>query len=268
MYKCSEKDIKEILLNILIYFDEICKKNKLKYSLAYGTMLGAARHKGFIPWDDDIDVLMPISDYLKLKKILGGLENSRFCLHDLETENKYNETYFYPFMKLEDKNTSIKFKKNRDKGGAFIDIFPLNGLPTDFKERKNFLKKQRLLNRKLAFTNKYDKNFLKSLIRWIKRLQRRSIIKKIFSNACKFSYDDSLFVGNSVWSGKEKDVFEKNLFDEYVEIEFEGHYFMVVKQYENVLSQLYGNWKELPSIEERVGHHYYDLFFHGDCYEK
>lgn len=124
MKKLNDKETKQKLLNILEYFDFLCSENNLNYSLYGGTLLGAVRHKGFIPWDDDIDVAMPLKDYEKFLS-LSEIKAGKYRLHDRNSEENNHENYYYPFAKLEDEDTIINFFKNRDKGGAFIDIFPI-----------------------------------------------------------------------------------------------------------------------------------------------
>nr|MCR5207201.1 LicD family protein [Eubacterium sp.] len=121
MKELSLEEVKKTELEILIRFDEICKNNNIEYSLAYGTMLGAVRHNGFIPWDDDIDVFVKRSDY---EKLLGlRYDDGRFEIKS----HRYSNNYYYPFAKMIDKNTDLDVSWRLDKDmGVFIDIFPLD----------------------------------------------------------------------------------------------------------------------------------------------
>lgn len=130
--KLSLDQVKETALQLLIYVDRICEENDLKYSLYYGTLLGAVRHKGFIPWDDDIDIVMLRPDYDKLLSILA--KDETYLLLDQSTRPDYR----YTFAKLVDSNTyleSTQFYSGEDPElGVFLDIFPLDGVPENQEE--------------------------------------------------------------------------------------------------------------------------------------
>ena len=112
-------DIKKICLDILVEFDAFCRKNNLKYSLAYGTAIGAVRHSGYIPWDDDIDVMMPRSDYEKLLSIFSNDGNYKLF-------NDSMPDYYYQYAKIVDVNYPIKeFNRKEKLMGLWIDIFPV-----------------------------------------------------------------------------------------------------------------------------------------------
>ena len=132
------EELQKIELEILKYIDKVCKENNLTYFLAYGTLIGAIRHKGFIPWDDDVDIQMPRDDYNKLCDILKE-ENGRYKLLD----HKEGLGYIYPFAKVIDSNTRLIETGLTEtvNMGVYIDIFPIDGTPNDFKKRKKYLKK-------------------------------------------------------------------------------------------------------------------------------
>ena len=115
--------IKEIELSILDYIDDVCKTNHIKYYLAYGTLLGAIRHKGFIPWDDDIDIYLLRDDYMKFVKIVNEQRNDRYEILSIYNDDSYN----YEFAKVIDKRTALNasnFIINK-KEGVWVDVFPL-----------------------------------------------------------------------------------------------------------------------------------------------
>ena len=136
--------IKKSEIDILKYIEKICKENNIKYSLMDGSLLGAVRHNGFIPWDDDIDIMLLREDYDKLKRvILNDSNNSRY----LYMSNDLYDDYLYPYAKLIDtetsaKETGIKAPKNY---GIFVDIFPIDKIPIDSREKNRFLKKVKIL---------------------------------------------------------------------------------------------------------------------------
>lgn len=268
--KLNESEIKDVLLGILNYFDSVCKKNDIHYSLGYGTLIGAARHKGFIPWDDDIDVIVPQDDYLRLLKLpeFNGVTQSRYLLHTFETEEKFNERYSYPFAKLMDEETSAEYIRTKDVGGAFIDVFPVTGLPKGQKAiEKHFdiLAKNRMGiyigNRRDADLKMTPKLALKEIRRLFYALMYKRYIKNLVSESFAFKFNESDKVAVSVWNYGIKEVIPRRLFDEYDELLFEGKKYSVIKNYDEYLRSIYGNWRELPPIDQQVSHHEYHLYY-------
>ena len=139
MRELGLEEQKTILLEILADFDRVCRENGIKYSIAYGTLLGAVRHRGFIPWDDDVDVLVLREDYEKLRKILGEEleEGHRFiCCED-------EKRFTAPLAKIIDTRTvlrQLEHRSDRMDLGVYIDIFVLDYIPNDPEEREKTLK--------------------------------------------------------------------------------------------------------------------------------
>lgn len=264
MKKLNSKESKEVLLNILLYFDDICKKNSLNYTLAYGTLLGAARHKGFIPWDDDIDVEMPINDYIKLIRILNNQSsNERYQLHNSNTEDKFEENYYYPFAKLEDSYTKVDFLKTRDKGGAFIDIFPMTPLPREKRRWWLYNKKARVLKITLAVLNGKNRSKIRNFVSLLGNeiLDYKKVRDKLWNLSIKYVDNSSDFVVDGTWHDyKDKNYFPKVWFKNYVSLEFEGYQLSVLSNYLEMLEHDYGDWSKLPPKEKQVSHHDYLLY--------
>ena len=142
-------------LDILIYFDQVCRNNNINYSLSYGTLLGAVRHKGFIPWDDDIDVIMTREEYSKLFAILKDNTDENYFFQCHETD----PNYFYGFAKIRLNNTYFgeKMMKNRNiHQGIYIDIFIADNLPRNKKQINKAIHKVR--NWKLIVNSKFINN--------------------------------------------------------------------------------------------------------------
>ena len=132
--RVSVKDVQKKLLEMMKWFHSYCEKNEIKYYMIGGTMLGAVRHQGFIPWDDDVDIGVPRNDYNKLLTISKGLkpENSRYII---ESYQDMNDDYEYPFAKVYDTSTTlIENKRKQTKRGIYIDVFPLDGIEGSTKE--------------------------------------------------------------------------------------------------------------------------------------
>lgn len=157
MRKLNSKEQKEILLNILVKFNDYCINNNLKMYLGAGTLLGAIRHQGFIPWDDDVDVYMPRTDYDKLLKNAiknsGNIENADYLKITEFTLNNSN----YPFIKVVDTRTKINlsFNNNSDSSHMWIDVFPIDNVSPSPEVANNTFKKINLW-RKVLMLNLAD----------------------------------------------------------------------------------------------------------------
>lgn len=125
----TEKETKRELLNMLIVFSNLCYKNNLKFYLAGGTLLGAIRHKGFIPWDDDIDVCMSRNDYEKLKLIKEKI-NDVYAI---------SEPKNYPFLKFVNLSSIVDSKFNDSEKHLWLDIMPVDGLPENIEEVEKYI---------------------------------------------------------------------------------------------------------------------------------
>ena len=260
MIELRREEVKQIELRILDYLCDVCNKNGLKIYLAYGSLLGAIRHKGFIPWDDDIDVLMFRNDYDKLITILTETNNETYRL--LSCENCRD--YYYSFAKLVDTSTKLVEDSVPEISGlgVYVDIFPLDGLPNKKRKQKSFIKKLQILNgiRWNALDNVMQKfkgkgvfKFLKckicSLVGW------RACIK--LSEKIIRKYNASLkYVGCLSGSISGGDcIMERELFEKQCYVEFEKKKYPSLYEYDWFLKKMYGNYMKLPPLEQRVSNH-------------
>ena len=143
MQKIDDVLLKELELNILKNIAEFCDKNKMRYYLCGGTLLGAVRHKGFIPWDDDMDIAMPREDYIKFQKSYNGYSD-RYVVNGIEN----NEQWHMPFARVEDLDTVLyehTLKPKYEKCHVFVDVFPIDGIPKNHVAEKFFMLKQKIL---------------------------------------------------------------------------------------------------------------------------
>ena len=264
MQKLDINQIKKIELDILIAFADFCEENKLKYYLAYGTLLGAVRHKGFIPWDDDIDVLMPRPDYNRFIELTGYNPIKQ----NLETRLYRNckNPNIYPFAKIIDTNTLVyeKGKSRKNISGIWIDIFPLDGCPDSSEEtRVQFEKYLKIRNwQDLATTNPFyiDQNIIKKMLKFIffapaaKLYGCKRICKKIDELAQSYSYDKSQLVADFTWGDSLDAILKKEDLEPALHLEFEGKLFNAPKRYDQYLTNLYGDYMTLPPENERIPH--------------
>ena len=250
-----------IQLDILKSIDLFCKSNSINYSLAFGTLLGAVRHKGYIPWDDDIDIMMTRENYEKFRKIYLS---ERYPLYDLKTNVKYplsmgkihdSRTYYY--------RSGIK----RDLG-LFIDVFPFDNVPKDNNIRHKWIKKIHKYNVYNIAKNtpiKYQidsKTSFLGIIRTIliKAFCNSAFIHKTLENQyIKYNNETTPYMGvPAVMSMKrsfESKLFPRELFDSYITLEFEGNQFSAISRYDDFLRIFYGDYMQLPPVEQRVGKH-------------
>ena len=264
-------EIKDINLKTLLYFDSFCKENGLRYYLAFGTLLGAVRHNGYIPWDDDIDVLMPRGSYEKLTSLSAQIDN-KYSLLSYRTQ----PDYLLPYMKLCD-NQSIVLPSRLSNGflyGLSIDIFPLDKNPYyTYCEAEAFRSKIKdqlsKAMRKTIVWGVKNTGLIYSVKRFAKRLlfqlnNRRNKLFMEYSNIDMLlksaSSDKAEYVFypydkyNSLWKAEH---FTEN---EPQELVFENHLFPVPHGWDEVLRTSYGDYTVLPPVEERKSNHTYDAY--------
>lgn len=255
---------------MFVWFHELCKQNGLRYYMLGGTMLGAARHKGFIPWDDDIDVGMPRADYEKLEQILLAMHHERYAIETPRTEA---EDYFYPFSKIYDTRTTlIENTRLKIKRGIYLDIFPLDGIGNSEEESKRnyrpiYWKYNLLLTRVTGIRESRSK--LKNVAVRVARLIPEIILnnKKLLLSLerdCKeYDFDNCSWVGNLVGAWRFKEVMPVEYFGKPMLYEFEGQKMYGPERADEYLTAVYGDWRKLPPKEKQVSHHdYIELNLH------
>lgn len=258
MRNLEYREIQEIEIDLLLKFHECCEKYRLRYILAGGTLLGAIRHNGFIPWDDDIDVFMPRVDY---EKLLQLQEQENVFQDEIILDLNKN----YPFVKLLNKNTRFRtdILNEKEMNHLWIDIFPLDGLPKDDKQYKMMfrycfnLKRMYMLSvLKIGYGDTYLKKFISIFMIFLARLIGRKRIARWIDNYCKRQdYDSSQYIGNLCWGVSTGEKMPKKEFiEERVKVTFEGHEFWGPKCWDYYLTQIYGNYMELPPENKRMRH--------------
>lgn len=262
----TTKELREIQLELLLEFHEFCEENNINYSLAYGSLLGAIRHKGYIPWDDDIDVCMLRSEYEKLEKIFPENYKNRYSFYTLNRAKKWNRPYGKFFNS---KTIEIEHTRNNVGIGIGIDIFPIDDVPDNHKKFERFRKRRLLLVK--ASTLKWliwskERSFRKNLIiaasqilllpfpnRFLARL-----IDAYSRNKNNKGYK-SVFRSCDTIVGKIS--FPKSLFDGYVDVPFENYTFKAMQGYKDYLHACYGDYMKLPPKEKQVSHHAFNAFW-------
>lgn len=264
MKELSKEEIKDIELRILLEVAEFCDNHGIKYFLACGTLLGAVRHKGFIPWDDDVDIAMPRADY---EIFVSSFSSENYVMHDFRIDEKYP----YPFAKVSDPRTClIENIESPASMGVYIDIFPIDGLPENEKERKCFFYKLGWRRRVLAWkrnavckTEGVVHKIIQIIAKFIlKPVSVNSIVYWYDKHVKKYDYETALSVGHFVtkatWGA---DVKPKSLFSNAIKCEFEQESFWIPSDYETYLTIEYGDYMKLPPEEERVSNHDYMAYW-------
>ena len=259
------REIQQMELGIMEYIHEVCQKIGVKYFLAYGSLIGAVRHKGFIPWDDDMDICMLREDYEKLQDYLIANPDERYEVMSY----KNNLNYVYPFMKVQDNQTYLLEEDVRidSNMGIYVDIFPVDGYEDDsvFKDKMTRLIKKRQLS---CYTFKgitNTKSLLNSLIRYI------SVIIFYFTNTNKYirgidelaksrKVDDYELVDYLIYKDMNKPVWKREWLKQTIMGVFEGKEFMIPKNYHEILTSDYGDYTQLPPVELRFSHHDFQLW--------
>lgn len=261
------RQVQLIEKDILDMFVLICKKENLKYYLYGGTVLGAVRHNGFIPWDDDVDVCMPRRDYDRFISIANKYLGDEYELYHYTTKKDYSDYT----AKLVSKKIYInsKFENRVVKHDIYIDIFPLDGVPSNKIERFFHYRKLNLYRLELMFhyidefdSTKKRKFIYMLVIRFAKitKIGRLfnpiKVCEKIDKQFRSVNYDNSILLGSFLGPLREKEMSSSDNYGEGREILFEGDYYITLNKSEEYLDFTYENYMELPPIEERVpGHH-------------
>ena len=248
---------------MLKWFHEFCKNNDIRYFAIGGTILGAVRHQGFIPWDDDIDIGMPRSDYIKLIDIMRKKTDSQYVLES----PLQNIDFVYSYSKLYDTSTTlIENTRKGVKRGIYLDIFPLDGIGNSLKESvRNFKKidfRNNLLSSRVCALNhrrKWYKNMAIVMFSCLPKfiLSKEKLIKSIENLCLKNNYDSSKYVGNLVGNWHEKEIMPKECFGEPKLYKFENLEIFGPENYDAYLQNLYGDYMKLPPKEKQVSHHDY-----------
>lgn len=253
-----DEKVKQLLLKLLDKFVEVCEQNHLQYYLAGGSVIGAVRHKGFIPWDDDIDVHMPRADYEKLQLLPDSVWGDDMRL---ATWRK-TKNYTYDFLKLELLNTTVIERLHPDYvGGIFLDVFPLDFMSNDSDEIESFEREYRKIAQRFircTITNDNECTSIWNLMslkiercmynhrEWMEKWERLAM-----------SYGDNL--GNVCHSHGYfyyKGGMNAGWFSEGLSMEFEGRMVLVPSNYDAYLKHVFGDYMKLPPVDKRGGHNF------------
>ena len=255
MLKLSLEQRKKLQLDMLTELDTFCKEHNLKYVLAYGTLLGAVRHSGYIPWDDDVDIIMSYNDVLYLKE---HLKSELMSVIDV----KNCDYHYYAFPRLVHNGSFSIVGKNAVSHGVCIDLYVMipfteqkskqieivNSLMPYYRLRNFFMRVQGFLMRKSKI--KYF-----PLTVYLNRLFEAKYYKKMIDTAGKKYY-----IVSGPLNEFEKEIFDINILDITQVAKFENRELNIPADYDNILKQWYGNYMQLPPEDQRHPYHGGDYY--------
>ena len=253
-------ELRQLQVGILNYIDDLCSYNNIKYYLAYGTALGAVRHHGFIPWDDDIDIILTRSDFNKLIKAIQKNNNSIYKLVSIQTDRKYS----YPIAKVIDTRTSLIREQYRYTVnlGAYVDVFVLDNIASVhkfsilqmiicrflqngwiFSEHKKNMGNNWKKRIKIALYRLIPARYYSVLLHMVASIVRNNKTSTVCSLAFNtYGYMQETYTESMIGNGKRK-------------IIFEGREYPVFQHVEKYLQQLYGDYMTPPPTEKRAHPH-------------
>ena len=262
MRKIDIHELRTIQLSLLDEVDVFCKKNGIRYSLCGGTLLGAVRHGGYIPWDDDIDLMMPREDYDRFARTF---RSPRAVLQDL----RENPAVIESFLKVCRRGTlMLDTTLGRRQWGIYIDIFPIDGAPADYAEH---CRRLAALRAQLPVVCPFYRIVPHHKGLWLLKYLVKRALHPSYANildlkdeiedlARTYSPETSGFAGVLLGCYGEREVMLKYVFADYGELMFEGKAYPAIMGYDAYLKSLYGNYMQLPPEEERTSHHHYEAY--------
>ena len=253
--------IKKLELKIAKEVKRVCDKHGIQYSLTFGTLLGAVRHQGFIPWDDDIDIMMVRAEYERFIECAKTELNKDYEIVNYEINHKITAT----MTKIMMKNTIMleEFSGNSEGPcGVFVDIFPVDNI-SDHKLRGLIqryqaysLEKKILIKSGCDFNKKGLKKVMYKLLELAIFKNKEQLFKSHMKNQLRYDNKPTKYMTVLTGGLQLRDIkFPTSMFDNYEELSFEGVKFSVVKEYDEFLTSCYGDYMSLPPREERVPRH-------------
>ena len=256
MRPIDKQSYRHIMLDLMSEIDRVCTENDIPYTMGGGTLLGAVRHKGFIPWDDDIDIFLERQDY---DRLLVLLKNSKCEWLDV-VDDKINE-YYYPFAKAVNNKTKVKMESSVIEHGIWIDIFPMENVPDNASKRKFFLKRCQLYRAIiLSMTTDFStqKINFKTILKYVLKVFAKIVgYSRIYRWSCTYmkKYNNVTTNCESItWSPYGTEFIEKEMMRHLQTMDFEDRKFKGVADFDTLLRRAYGDYMKLPPENKRRTH--------------
>ena len=257
-------ELKEIAFRLLSRIDNFCSDRGIRYSIAGGTLLGAVRHRGFIPWDDDVDVMMPRPDFERFCREFSAPDTS---VHFFENDPEY----FYPYAKVyDDRTLVIEDRDPRGRSAVGVDVFPIDGLRDGTLDPASVLRVQRLCYAAMSLRRAPPlfrrRSLKKQLALWVgaplrlipasvRKAVCRAMLRRLTRRLKETPFDGAPFAGPLTWGNGMKEVHPRADFEIGTSFEFEGRTFPAIDGWRAYLEADYGDFMALPPPETRKTHH-------------
>lgn len=274
MRELGIREIQMSSLAILNKISEICEAQSINYSLAYGTLLGAVRHKGFIPWDDDLDIMMCRPEY---ERFIDFFMTHQDEMHPLKLLNMDTETKCpHVISRVTNTDYYLDVNNENDYGlGTFVDVYVVDGLGNTKEDAEKVIKDTMdypslifLSTRKRYHFGMTKGRFkkLKKIFAFVyaKTMGKMYFVHKLNQKLNRLDYNNSKYVGIAAWGERPKDpqtkVMKKEWIDDTFLVDFEQHQFRISRYYDEILKLNYGDYMKLPPEKDRVQHHLYKAY--------
>lgn len=259
-------ELRKIQMDILSYVDKVCHEQNIKYSISGGTLIGAVRHKGFIPWDDDIDIMLTRQEYDKLVKALSGdYEDSKpykILTHSISKD------FQFPYAKIVDERTILRENVKGCKDfGVFVDVFPIDYIPKSgvnlLFSRMRFLYNILILKR---LTTNRKRSFLKNATIKLSQIilapvSSDRILDEMDAIARKAGRQTTDKMACLVWGYGKKEIIPAGVHQKHCMLPFEDRTYMAIADYNTYLTNLYGDYMKLPPKDKQISHHDFEAYW-------
>ena len=267
MKEMSIQELKDLQVRISLEIDRFCRENGLRYFLGYGSLIGAVRHGGFIPWDEDVDLGMPRPDYERFIRSFNS-PGLKVIAPELAPD------FYAPYANVYDTGTLLEEENvshGRHRIGVKVDIFPIDGAPSDDTEYRQLREEIDKWIRILFYKNvRLAPRWKKNKVSWAKTLAWKLAIsplsipfiqRKIHSLATANDFESSGMSDKLSFPNPGNTRMKRSVFENYIDVSFEGHSFKAPRDYDVYQRAIYGDYMELPPEEQRVPHHGFHAYW-------
>ena len=264
------REIQDAVLNTFKGFISLCELLGVRYYINYGTLIGAIRHKGFIPWDDDIDVMMLRNDY---ERFISYCANNREDIRPYEVIHySTNANYYIPIARFSNTDYEVEIEGEHNYGlGLFIDIYPIDHCGDTIEEAREYLHKNEfyLKMAALASMDRFSisqqgvwRTPVKALMFLLSRIGGRQYFARLLDRRAKEESDrkGDKYIACVIWELCDNLIERKEEFDDSIQVEFESIMCSAPVGYDTVLKRFYGDYMVLPPEDERIPNHHYQAF--------